>query len=263
MLSFAIVCIIYLLEYLVLAQQKPRGRGVGRAHDYKTMGFPIFAFTPSLPTSLLQFTTTFSSTRPPTMNIVEPIPIEPPAISVTVSELEVEQLRVADVVNTLGDDIESLFHSKTFTNWAGNQSCKPEHIYYPKTLDNIKRYVLQAKSEGKNLRCVGSGHSWSSTAITDGFMLNMTKMEKVHDPVYSNEEKSWTVEVETGVLVSDLDDVLSKHNPPLALPSNVVLESVRRQPLSSLIIRSMSSVYRCNSALTTRCVTVVSLPSAV
>ncbi|KAG0332657.1 hypothetical protein BG000_009831 [Podila horticola] len=152
------------------------------------------------------------------MTIVEPIPIEPPAISVTVSELEVEQLRVADV---------SLFHSKTFTNWAGNQSCKPEHIYYPKTLDDIKRYVLRAKSEGKNLRCVGSGHSWSSTAITDEFMLNMTKMEKVHDPVYSNEEKSWTVEVETGVLVSDLDDVLSKHNLPLALPSNVVLESVR------------------------------------
>ncbi|KAF9372692.1 hypothetical protein CPB97_001069 [Podila verticillata] len=37
----------------------------------------------------------------------------------------------------------------------------------------------------------------------------------------------WTVEVENEVLISDLDDVLSNHNPPLALPSNVALESVR------------------------------------
>lgn len=152
------------------------------------------------------------------MTVLEPIPIEPSNVS---------GLKVADMVTTLEDDNDT-----TFTNWAGNQSCTPEHIYYPETLDDIKRYVLQANSEGANLRCVGSGHSWSSTAITDGYLLNMTKMEKVHDPVYSDKEKSWTVEVETGVLVNDLDDVLSRHNPPLALPSNVVLESVRRQLLS-------------------------------
>lgn len=141
------------------------------------------------------------------------IPIEP---SVTVSELQ-----VFEVATILQDNVDSLFHRKTFTNGAGNQTCKSEHIYYPRTLDHIKRYVLQAKSEGKTLRCVGSGHSWSSTAITDGFILNMIKMEKVHDSVYSNEEKSWTVEMETGVLVSDLDDVMSNHNLPLALLSNV------------------------------------------
>ncbi|KAG0271549.1 hypothetical protein BGZ96_005760, partial [Linnemannia gamsii] len=38
---------------------------------------------------------------------------------------------------------------------------------------------------------------------------------------------SWTVTVESGVLVKDLDDALRQHNPPLALPSNVVLDSVR------------------------------------
>ncbi|KAF9301432.1 hypothetical protein BGZ74_006728 [Mortierella antarctica] len=154
------------------------------------------------------------------MTVLEPIPIEPSNVS---------GLKVADVVTTLEDDNDT-----TFTNWAGNQSCTPEHIYYPETLDDIKRYVLQANSEGANLRCVGSGHSWSSTAITDGYLLNMTKMEKVHDPVYSDKEKSWTVEVETGVLVNDLDDVLSRHNPPLALPSNVVLESVRYGGILSL-----------------------------
>ncbi|KFH70500.1 hypothetical protein MVEG_03350 [Podila verticillata NRRL 6337] len=95
--------------------------------------------------------------------------------------------------------------------------------------DNLRRHQVicaSGQSEGKNLRCVGSGQLWSSTAITDGFMLNMTKMEIVYDPVYSNEEKSWTVEVETEVLVSDLDDVLSNHNLPQALPSNVALESL-------------------------------------
>ncbi|KAF9204022.1 hypothetical protein BGZ59_001309 [Podila verticillata] len=133
--------------------------------------------------------------------------------SVTVSELQVSEL-----ATILQDDVGSLFHRKTFTNWAGTKSASP----------STRHQVICAsgQSEGKNLRCVGSGQLWSSTAITDGFMLNMTKMEIVYDPVYSNEEKSWTVEVETEVLVTDLDDVLSNHNLPQALPSNVALESL-------------------------------------
>ncbi|KAF9357207.1 hypothetical protein BGX26_004080 [Mortierella sp. AD094] len=38
-------------------------------------------------------------------------------------------------------------------------------------------------------------------------------MERVYNPVFAEKEKSWTVRIETGVLIKDLDDVLRNHDP--------------------------------------------------
>ncbi|KAF9999460.1 hypothetical protein BGZ80_006560 [Entomortierella chlamydospora] len=51
-------------------------------------------------------------------------------------------------------------------------------------------------------------------------------MSKIYQPV-KGADGIWTVEVETGVTVKALDDFLRQYDPPLALPSNVVLTSVR------------------------------------
>lgn len=44
------------------------------------------------------------------------------------------------------------------------------------------------------------------------------------------------VELETGVTVRALDDHLRKHDPPLAMPANIVLETVRKK---SIVITKM------------------------
>lgn len=116
-----------------------------------------------------------------------------------------------------------------WSNWAGNQTCDPVQIFYPQTLADIQALVLQAKQAGKKVRCAGAGHTWSSSSVVPpggGYLAIMNKMEKCHTPVFDANAKVWTVEVETGVLVKTLDDFLTQHNPPLALPSNVVLDSV-------------------------------------
>ncbi|KAG0364501.1 hypothetical protein BC939DRAFT_459347 [Gamsiella multidivaricata] len=137
----------------------------------------------------------------------------------------------------------SMFHScfpknttknATWTNWAKNQSCRPADIFYPETLEDLKKIVNMARTNGKKVRCAASGHSWSSTSVTDGYLVVVNKMENVYSPVYSEKEKTWTVQLETGVLVKDLDNVLRDHNPPLTLPSNVVLDSVRYGGVLSL-----------------------------
>ncbi|KAF8936094.1 hypothetical protein EDD21DRAFT_365292 [Dissophora ornata] len=144
---------------------------------------------------------------------------------------------------SLGGFISSILHpcahksgdDATWTNWAKNQSCQPAEIFYPETLDHLKTIVNKAHTNGKKVRCAGSGHSWSSSSVvTDGYLVDMKKMEKVFKPVYSEKEKSWTVQLETGVLVTDLDNVLTNNDPPLALPSNVVLDSVRYGGILSL-----------------------------
>ncbi|KAF9922723.1 hypothetical protein FBU30_007144 [Linnemannia zychae] len=134
--------------------------------------------------------------------------------------------------------VRSLFHlskgTPKWTNWAQNQSCDPVEIFNPQTLEDLTKIVLKAKSTGKKVRCAGSGHTWSSSSVTDGYLVIVNKMQQISKPIYDETLKSWTVTVETGVLVKDLDDALREHDPPLSLPSNVVLDSVRYGGILSL-----------------------------
>ncbi|KAG0379844.1 hypothetical protein BGX24_011364 [Mortierella sp. AD032] len=153
-------------------------------------------------------------------------------LSHTVQDIKIEELKIAQKINGQGL-LDSVFHPHShgddnehaWTNWAKNQSCDPTEIFNPETLEDLTEIVLKAKATGKKLRCAASGHSWSSTSVTDGYLVVVNKMEKVYTPVYNDDLQSWTVKLETGVLVKDLDDVLRENNPPLALPSNVVLDS--------------------------------------
>ncbi|KAK5799589.1 hypothetical protein F5H01DRAFT_356435 [Linnemannia elongata] len=156
----------------------------------------------------------------------------------TAQESLIEELKIAAAKsNGLLDSILHPFDHKTqpaWTNWAKNQSCDPTEIFNPTTLADLTEIVLKAKANGKKIRCAASGHSWSSTSVTDGYLVVVNKMEKIHRPVWDDELRSWTVMIETGVLVKDLDDVLRENDPPLALPSNVVLDSVRYGGILSL-----------------------------
>ncbi|KAF9124611.1 hypothetical protein BGW39_008069, partial [Mortierella sp. 14UC] len=122
-----------------------------------------------------------------------------------------------------------------WTNWAQNQFCNPAEIFNPETLEGLNEIVLKAKATGKKIRCAASGHSWSSSSIIEGgYLVIVNKLNKISAPVYSDALKSWTVSIESGVLVKDLDDFLGKHDPPLALPSNTVIDSVRYGGVLSL-----------------------------
>ncbi|KAF9085124.1 hypothetical protein BGX23_009957 [Mortierella sp. AD031] len=50
-------------------------------------------------------------------------------------------------------------------------------------------------------------------------------MTKIFTPVHV-EGQGWTVELETGVTIKALDEFLRKHDPPLTMTSNIVMESV-------------------------------------
>ncbi|KAF9913009.1 hypothetical protein EC991_005877 [Linnemannia zychae] len=109
-----------------------------------------------------------------------------------------------------------------FTNYGGNQSVQTERLFYPNTLADLQVIIREANKDNKKVRCVGSGHSWSATAVTQDYQVSVNNMNQIHAPVQARDGSGWTVTLETGVLVSELDAFLRAHNPPLALPSNVV-----------------------------------------
>ncbi|KAF9949513.1 hypothetical protein BGZ65_007267 [Modicella reniformis] len=126
-------------------------------------------------------------------------------------------------------DLMTTGPTSRWSNWAGNQTANPAQIFYPETMKELSTIIQRAKIENKKVRCAGSGHTWSSSSVVqeqDGFLVIVHKMNKIHPPVHVGGDV-WTVEVESGVLVKELDDYLRNLNPPLALASNIVLDSAR------------------------------------
>ncbi|KAK3813139.1 MAG: hypothetical protein J3Q66DRAFT_43056 [Benniella sp.] len=125
--------------------------------------------------------------------------------------------------------------TRSWSNWAGTRTAHPARIFDPETIEDLIEIIQRAKTENKKIRCACSGYTWSSSSVVqeDGFLVVMNKMDKIYNPVRS-EGDVWTVEVETGVLVKSLDDLLRNHDPPLALPSNVTSETMRFGGILSL-----------------------------
>ncbi|KAF8984944.1 hypothetical protein BGZ46_006431 [Entomortierella lignicola] len=139
---------------------------------------------------------------------------------------QVKKLKVKASVGTHMAIIDGIsFSNDPWSNWGKNLSSQPEATFYPNKLDDLKVIVRQAKANKKKIRCAGTGHSWSGTAVTDGYLVSVNNMNKIHAPKETSH--GWAVKIETGVTVEELDLSLRSHNPPLALPSNVLPTSVR------------------------------------
>ena len=68
---------------------------------------------------------------------------------------------------------------RRWRNWAGNQRCSPLSIAHPRDEGEILAVLQQAQTEGRTVRPVGSGHSWSSLVPTDGVLLSLDRCAEV------------------------------------------------------------------------------------
>ncbi|MDR8410935.1 FAD-binding protein [Nonomuraea sp. 3-1Str] len=66
-----------------------------------------------------------------------------------------------------------------FTNWAGNQSISPSEVRAPASADEVARAVRDAAASGRRVRMVGTGHSFTGVALTDGLLLRPTALTGV------------------------------------------------------------------------------------
>ncbi|WP_421845431.1 D-arabinono-1,4-lactone oxidase [Mycobacterium sp.] len=69
--------------------------------------------------------------------------------------------------------------SPTWTNWPGDQICAPSVIARPMSEAELVDLVAQAAQRGQRVRAVGSGHSFTDIACTDGVMIDMTGLQRV------------------------------------------------------------------------------------
>ncbi|GAA2872158.1 D-arabinono-1,4-lactone oxidase [Streptosporangium fragile] len=60
---------------------------------------------------------------------------------------------------------------ETFRNWAGNQSATPAEVRTPTGPEEVARAVRDAAAAGRRVRMIGTGHSFTGVALTDGLLL--------------------------------------------------------------------------------------------
>lgn len=68
---------------------------------------------------------------------------------------------------------------RRWRNWAGNQRCSPWSLERPRDEGEIVAALRQADAEGRTVRPVGSGHSWSGLVPTDGMLLSLDRCAEV------------------------------------------------------------------------------------
>lgn len=69
--------------------------------------------------------------------------------------------------------------STRFNNWGRAFFCTPLAIFEPESEYQCKLILELARREGRTVRAVGVGHSPSDLACTSGYMMRLTKMNRL------------------------------------------------------------------------------------
>jgi len=69
--------------------------------------------------------------------------------------------------------------SPRWGNWAREQFCAPSAIVRPAAEAELVEVVARSAQRGERVRAVGTGHSFTDCACTDGVMIDMTGLQRV------------------------------------------------------------------------------------
>ena len=66
--------------------------------------------------------------------------------------------------------------TETWENWSGNVTSTPTDFVTPESEQELQEIVATCHDEGRTLRVVGSGHSWTPLVATDDLLVSLERM---------------------------------------------------------------------------------------
>ncbi|XP_043919424.1 L-gulonolactone oxidase-like [Protopterus annectens] len=94
-----------------------------------------------------------------------------------------------------------------FQNWATTFGSYPELYFEPTSVEEIREILDLARQRSKKVKVIGGGHSPSDIACTDGYMIQLNKMNRI---LKIDKEKR-QVTFEAGLLLTQLNEELFRH----------------------------------------------------
>ena len=117
-------------------------------------------------------------------------------------------------------------NSLRWRNWGRNQQCVPAAVARPTTLDEVVGVVKAAAAEGRRVKAVGAGHSFTDAACTTGTMLELDGYARL----LRYDRDAATATVQSGIPLARLSRELGARG--LALPN---LGDVAYQTISGAV----------------------------
>ncbi len=100
----------------------------------------------------------------------------------------------------------------SWTNWSGTELTHPVRQAHPATVDELGEQVRAAVAQGLRVKAVGSGHSFTGVAVTDGLLVHLDRMADIR----SLDVPSGQVTVGAGMPLHALNLALDGHGLALA-----------------------------------------------
>ncbi|MFJ4918351.1 D-arabinono-1,4-lactone oxidase [Streptomyces sp. NPDC088725] len=94
----------------------------------------------------------------------------------------------------------------TWRNWAGNVSARPARVVSPATVAELVHTVRRAANDGLRVKAVGTGHSFTAAAATDGVLVRPELLTGIREI----DREAWTVTVEAGTPLKRLNAALAR-----------------------------------------------------
>lgn len=95
----------------------------------------------------------------------------------------------------------------TWRNWSGSVTANPAEIVKPSSLDDIVALVRRCAAEGKTIRAVGAGHSFTPLVATDSVLVSLDDYHGIEHV----DVEARTATVRAGTKLAELGKLLFAH----------------------------------------------------
>ncbi len=109
-----------------------------------------------------------------------------------------------------------------WTNWAGNQVARPESIEDPRDEESLAEVVRSASQQGRAVKVVGSGHSFTAAAVSNDVMVRVGALSGIR----SIDRAGMTVTVGAGTPLWRLNELLHAEGLALANLGDIAYQTV-------------------------------------
>jgi L-gulono-1,4-lactone dehydrogenase len=112
--------------------------------------------------------------------------------------------------------------TRTWTNWAGNQRAHVQRIAAPANTREVADTVRAAAAAGLRVKPVGSGHSFTPVAATDGVQIRLGRLTRLR----AADPRTGLVTVEAGMPLWHLNELLAEQRLALTNMGDIQAQTV-------------------------------------
>ncbi|MGW7438701.1 D-arabinono-1,4-lactone oxidase [Streptomyces sp. NPDC054849] len=110
----------------------------------------------------------------------------------------------------------------TWHNWAGNVTATPARVVTPASVGELQEVVRRAAGQGLRVKAVGTGHSFTAAAATDGVLIRPQSLAGIR----SLDRTAGTVTVAAGTVLKELNRALAGEGLSLTNMGDIMEQTV-------------------------------------